>query len=338
MAEPTPQVPVQLGDSAALARRGTQQRKRWRETSLVWMPLGVLVLLVGIVSTKNPSFLSLGSIQALTIEAAPLLFLALGQTLVIMIGGIDLSVATLASFASVLLALWLPSLGLAAVLAVLAITTTAGGIQGYVHAKTQVPSFVVTLSGMGIFGSLGLIVSGASTIAVTAKLGWIGWMTGMLGPIPRDPLVALVVVSVIAACLRWLPIGRYLLAIGNSELTALLSGVRAARVRVFAFAVSGLSAGLAATLLVSELQSGAPSLLNALLLPTIAAVVVGGTAITGGSGGLSRTVVGVLIISVLRVGIPVMGIDPSYEQLVYGAVIIAAVSLTIDRSKFAVLK
>jgi ribose transport system permease protein len=338
MLKSTSDASAEVRDSATRVKRAGQERSVILQALFTWMPVLVLVALVVIVSIKNPDFLSKRSLQALTVEAAPLLFLALGQTLVIMIGGIDLSVAALASFASVLLALWLPSLGLAAVLFVLMITTAAGGIQGYIHAKAQVPSFVVTLSGLGIFASAALMASGASTLPVTENLKWLNWMTGMLGPIPRDPLVAVVIVAVIAAGMRWLPIGRYILAIGNSEVAGLLSGIRATKVRIFVFGLSGLSAGLAATLLVAEIQSGAPSLLNALLLPTIAAVVVGGTAITGGSGGLARTMLGVLIISVLRVGIAVMGINPSYEQVVYGAVIIAAVSLTIDRSKIAIVK
>lgn len=339
MTEPTSHLtPPEVIDSGAPISHLRKRRRALLKAAVSWMPLAVLAVLVALVSAANPGFLSLRSMQALTIEASPLLFLALGQTLVIMIGGIDLSVAALASLASVLLALWLPDLGAAAVLLVLLITTAAGGIQGYIQAKAQMPSFIVTLGGQGIFLSAGLILSGASTLAVTHNLEWLNWMTGMVGPIPRDPLAALGIVALVGAGMRWLPIGRYITAIGNIELVGLLSGIRATQVRAFAFGLSGLSAGLAAMLIVAEINSGAPNLVNPLLLPTIAAVVVGGTAITGGSGGLARTVVGVLIISVLRVGIAAMGINASYEQLVYGVVIIAAVGLTIDRSKIAILK
>lgn len=339
MTEPTSHLtPAEVIDSGAPISHLRKRRSALLEAAVSLMPLAVLVVLVVLVSAANSDFLSLRSMQALTIEASPLLFLALGQTLVIMIGGIDLSVAALASFASVLLALWLPDLGAAAVLLVLLITTAAGAIQGYIQAKTQVPSFIVTLGSQGIFLSAALIMSGASTLAVTHNLEWLNWMTGMVGPIPRDPLVALGIVALVGAGMRWLPIGRYITAIGNIELVGLLSGIRATQVRAFAFGLSGLSAGLAAVLIVAQINSGAPNLVNPLLLPTIAAVVVGGTAITGGSGGLARTVVGVLIISVLRVGIAAMGINASYEQLVYGVVIIASVGLTIDRSKIAILK
>jgi ribose transport system permease protein len=138
--------------------------------------------------------------------------------------------------------------------------------------------------------------------------------------------------------LRWLPFGRYVYAIGKGERAALVSGIPVVRVKMLAFALSGLFAGFAGMEMVARTHSGHPTIADALLLPCIAAVVVGGTAITGGSGGLGRTLVGVLIIAVLRVGIAVVGLDPGYEPLAYGIVVIGAVALTIDRSKITIVK
>jgi len=108
--------------------------------------------------------------------------------------------------------------------------------------------------------------------------------------------------------------------------------------KIVVFAVSGACAGFAGVMLVGRTFSGAPSLADSLLLPVVAAIVVGGTAITGGFGGIGRTVVGVLIITVLRVGLSVAGVDSSYEQIFYGVLVIAAVALTIDRSKLPFVK
>ncbi len=138
--------------------------------------------------------------------------------------------------------------------------------------------------------------------------------------------------------MRWLPLGRYVQAIGLGETAALLSGVPVGAVKVTAFAVSGLLAGLTGMALVARTYSGNPSAAASLLLPSIAGVVVGGTAITGGVGGYGRTVIGVLIITVLRVGIAIVGIDPGYEPLCYGLVVVCAVALTVDRSRLAVVK
>ena len=131
---------------------------------------------------------------------------------------------------------------------------------------------------------------------------------------------------------------RWLIAIGSSEPAALLAGVPVAQTKIAVFVVSGACAGFAGVMLVGRTFSGAPSLADSLLLPVVAAIVVGGTAITGGFGGIGRTVIGVLIITVLRVGLSVAGVDSSYEQIFYGVLVIAAVALTIDRSKLPFVK
>jgi ribose transport system permease protein len=119
---------------------------------------------------------------------------------------------------------------------------------------------------------------------------------------------------------------------------ALLSGVHVSRVKIFAFALTGLFSGLAGMAMVARTYSGNPTIADSLLLPSIAAVVVGGTAITGGVGGLGRTLIGVLTITVLRVGIAVIGLDPAYEPIAYGVLIAGAVALTVDRSKTLIVK
>ena len=122
--------------------------------------------------------------------------------------------------------------------------------------------------------------------------------------------------------------GRYVKAIGLGETAALLSGVPVNFVKVVAFALSSLFAGLTGMALVARTYSGSPSAAASLLLPSIAAVVVGGTAITGGFGSYGRTIIGVLIITVLRVGIAIVGVDPGYEPLCYGLVVVCAAALT----------
>jgi ribose transport system permease protein len=125
---------------------------------------------------------------------------------------------------------------------------------------------------------------------------------------------------------------------GLAAPAAIMSGIQTVRAKTLIFALSGFGSGLAALMLVARMNSGAPSLADSLQLPTVAAVVVGGTAITGGVGGLNRTIVGALIIMVLRVGMAVIGIDAAYEQIVYGGIVILAVGLTIDRARILIVK
>jgi ribose transport system permease protein len=129
-----------------------------------------------------------------------------------------------------------------------------------------------------------------------------------------------------------LPLGRYLYAIGKNEHASLLSGIAVWRIKVVVFAWSGACAALAGIVMAARTGSGNPTIADSLLLPSIAAVVVGGTSITGGHGGLWRAFVGALIISVMRVGITLTGIHPAYEPIVYGVILVLAAALTFDRS------
>lgn len=312
-------------------------RRPSRETVVTVMPTVVLVLLVVLLSLRNPDFLSTRSLLTVVDSAAPLMVLASGVTLVIICGGIDLSIAAQASLASVLLALWVPSLGAAAAIPVVAVTTLAGALQGVVHVAAKVPSFIVTLGGLALWSGLALVISGASTIPIT-DLDAIGWAFTKVAGFPSAVLVALAVVAVIAAVMRLTPYGRWVEAIGHAEGAARLSGVPVSGAKIAAFAASGACAGLAGVLLVARTYSGAPSLGSTLLLPAVAAVVVGGTAITGGHGGILKTVIGALIIVVLRVGLGLIGVGPGPESIFYGVLTVAAVALTIDRAKLAVLK
>jgi ribose transport system permease protein len=303
------------------------------------LPLAVLVVLVLVVTAKQPTFLGIRNIRTLLDGAAPILLLALGQTLVILTGGIDLSVAALTSLGTVLLAKWLPGMGPGAIVAMLAAMTFAGLLNGVACAYLQVPSFIVTLGAMGLWSGVALSVSGASNISISKGYDAIGWIRDLrLAQLPASFVLAALITVLAAVAIQTFSRGRLLHAMGLAERATAMSGVRTRRVRVAAFALSGLCAGLAAVLLASTQYSGSPTLADALLLPTIAAVVVGGSAITGGVGGPLRTLVGALIIAVLRVGLSVIGVDPSYEQIFYGGIVIAAVALTLDRSRIGVVK
>ncbi|MBV8970022.1 MAG: ABC transporter permease, partial [Verrucomicrobia bacterium] len=164
------------------------------------------------------------------------------------------------------------------------------------------------------------------------------WVTGRWGDIPNVAIIGVVVALICAAIQRYTHFGRYSLAIGAGEQAALASGIPVDRFKVFAFALSGGLASLAGMLLAGRLSSGSPTLANELLLPAIAAVVVGGTAITGGSGGVLRTALGALIISVVRIGMTFLGVNIFAQQIVFGIVLILAVAITMDRIRVLVVK
>ena len=331
-------VPKRIGTGPSLLRASPDERRvRVRAVASRLAPVAVLMVLLAALGSFEPSFLSLYSLSVLAGESSVILLLAVGQTLVILLGGIDLSMAALASLASVLIALVLPSAGPLGLLGVLALTTGIGAAQGFVHARAQIPSFVVTLAGLGLWSGAALFIA-HTTIPVSEGYEVVGWLEGRTFRVPHAFAFSIAMLLVLMAMLRWLPIGRHLYAIGMGEVAALLSGIRVARVKVIVFALSGLFSGLAGMVMVARTYSGNPTIADSLLLPSIAAVVVGGTAITGGFGSLGRTLVGVLTIAVLRVGIAVVGLDPAYEPIAYGVLVAGAVALTIDRSKTATVK
>jgi ribose transport system permease protein len=300
-------------------------------------PLAVLAALLIAIGLFQPSFLSLNSFSVLAGESSVILLMATAQTIVILLGGIDLSTAALASLTSVLIALLLPSTGVSGVVAVLALSAGIGAGQGYIHARAQVPSFVVTLAGLGLWSGIALSVA-HTTIPVSGGYSAVGWLEGRTFSLPHSFVFAAAALVVLMMILNFMPLGRYVYAIGMGESAALLSGIRVTRVKIFAFALTGFFSGLAGMAMVARTYSGNPTIADSLLLPSIAAVVVGGTAITGGVGGLGRTLIGVLTITVLRVGIAVIGLDPAYEPIAYGVLVAGAVALTVDRSKTLIVK
>jgi ribose transport system permease protein len=206
----------------------------------------VLVVLVVAIGVLEPSFFAIASLEALMRQAAIFVLLCGGLTLIIMTGGIDLSYASLASLITVLLALWLPRYGAAALLFVLVLGVTAGALIGYVQAKTQVASFIVTLGAQGVFVALALVISGAATISVVGGYGLIAWINGQVLGVPTVAIIAIVFTALGWSALRWLPIGREIRAIGSAEKVAELSGIRPTLVRVVIFGVSGLCSVLGA--------------------------------------------------------------------------------------------
>jgi ribose transport system permease protein len=299
-------------------------------------PILVLVALVIGVTLKKSDFLSVGQQQALVLSAAPLLVFATGMTVVIMCGGIDLSIAAFAGFASLLFARWVPALGIGALFAVMAVGAAVGTVQGFIHVKAQIPSFVVTLGGMALWAGLALL-QGKTSVSIAAGESVLSLNGELLG-VPRLTLVALALAASTGLLMWATPVGRWVRAVGNNETAAYLSGVPVVGTRIAAFGFCTMCSALAACMMAIDQTNGAPRLGETQLLPTVAAVVVGGTAITGGVGGVGRTIIGVLIVKVLSIGLSVIGIAQSWENVLYGALVILAAALTIDRSKFTVLK
>ncbi|MBB3233368.1 ABC transporter permease [Phyllobacterium endophyticum] len=303
------------------------------------IPPALLAVLIIIVEIGSPGFLTGETLALLLSNTAVLFILATGVTFVILIGGIDLSIQAVASLASVILAQLLPSMGLLAFPVAIAAGLVFGILSGVVHVWLRVPSFVATLATGGVVAGMALWLANGRAITIEeggrASTSWIN------ATIVGTPVVVLIAIGVGLASylgLRYSRFGRQSLAVGAGEPAAYAAGINVDRTKIVAFALSGTLAAIAGVVLAARLSSGSPSLANQLLLPAIAAVIVGGTAITGGLGGVGRTAVGALIISIVRIGMTFVGVNIFAENVVFGAVLIAAVAITIDRSKIAIIK
>jgi ribose transport system permease protein len=305
-----------------------------------FVPLATLVVLVLIVGADSPAFLRIDTLVTLATDTATLFILAAGITFVVILGGIDLSGQSVASLASIAVASTALSLGHASIPFAIGVGVVFGLLNGLVHVYFRLPSFIATLAIGSVAASAALLVSGMQRVPFPPELRdtTFFWLVGTTGPIPNQILVGLAVLIFSVFLERYTLFGHWSRAIGSGEPAALVAGVPVNRVKITAMAVSGGMAGLAGTVLGARFASGSPTLANEFLLPAIAAIVVGGTAITGGRGSVVYTMIGALIISVVRTGMTFMNVDIFAQQIVFGLLIIVAAAATIDRSKLPIVK
>ncbi|MER8536753.1 ABC transporter permease [Mesorhizobium sp. M1005] len=304
------------------------------------LPWITLVVLVAIVGVNDPGFLRPSNLLGIAGDIVPLFIMALGLTFAIYIGGIDLSAQSMANMVTVIASVYLASMGAwVAVLCVLA-GFLLGMLSGYVTTRLFVPSFISTLAVGGVAFSIAQWLSGqrALNMDATQRNETFGWMIGRTWGVPHELLIAAVLVAICLFIERRTTLGRALKAVGAGELAAAASGLNVARYKILAFAISGALAAIAGLLFAVKLSGGAPTIANGFLLPAIVAVLVGGTPLTGGVGGVVNTVVGTLIVAVIRASMLYFEIDATRQQMVFGVVLIVAIALTIDRAKLRTVK
>ena len=304
---------------------------------LPWLTLAALILAVGAV---DPNFLKPASLFQMASGMSTLLVLALGVTLVIYIGGIDLSVQSLSNMSTVLATISLPILGGWTALGVLLAGAAMGLVSGVASTRLKVPSFIATLAVGGVALTIAEWASGQRAVFMDAELrdGLFGWVLGSSFGIGHEVFIAAALVALLLFVERRTTFGRVLKAIGAGEEAAHASGLRVQRYKIAVYMLSGLLAALAGLLFSIRLAGGSPSIAEGFLLPAIVAVLVGGTPLTGGVGGVLNTLAGALIVGVIRTGMVYLEVPATAQQVVFGAVLIVAVALTIDRGRMATVK
>jgi len=291
-------------------------------------------------SFASDAFLSLRNLTALAGQASTLLIACSGATFVILMGSIDLSVGAVVLLTGAVVVSAINHFGLAslAVAAGIGFGTLLGLANGLVFALGRIPSFVVTLGSLSVFTGLAWNLLEGRALRFDSP-AFENLAIGQLVPyIPNIALFAVgvwVVLVLIGARTRF---GRYMHVIGGGEAVARTAGIPVQRYKVYAFMLSGALAGLAGTLAVARLGAAGPTLGTDLLLNTLAAIVVGGTSLSGGIGGVQRTIFGVLIITLLDNGLNLMGVNQYTQMVVKGAVVIVAVLVSQERGARAIFK
>lgn len=313
--------------------------ERWR----TWAPVVVLLALCIFISLFNTNFLSISNFLRLLNSAAIPMVLCMGATFIILMGSIDLSIEGVVAVTAVMVSLLVANnissydIGLWSVPLAIILGGILGLCNGLVHVKLKVPSFMTTL-GFGFAGvGIATAVLGGDTVRISDQT-FRFLSLGRPLYFPMAVWIAFAAVAVAYVIQERTRIGRWLYAIGTDEVTARHAGIPIEHTRIAIFAIAGLFYGLGGVLLAAQFGQGHALISQGRLFTVITAVVVGGTALSGGSGSVLNSVIGVLIVVVLANGMVLMGIEPYVQQGVQGMLIIAAVALALDRSRLDVVK
>ncbi|HCA86697.1 MAG TPA: ribose ABC transporter permease [Streptomyces sp.] len=282
-------------------------------------------------SFASPHFLNYSNITSMLFSTVVIGTLALGATFVIVTGGIDLSVGTGMALCAVISGVLIVQMGLPVPLGVLG-TLLFGGLIGLVNGLNVtylgLPPFIATLAMMLVAQGLALVISGSAPIYFSADSGYTGISTGSIIPgadFPNAVLILAAAAILAGIVLNRTLLGRYTYSIGSNEEATALSGINVRKWKIITYVVAGLFIGLAGVLISARLGSAQPATGMGYELQAIAAVVIGGTSLSGGKGSIVGTVIGALIISVLNNGLQITSVPQEWQNVILGCVIVAAV-------------
>ena len=304
-----------------------------------------LIVLLVFFSVASPNFLQTANILAILQATSVNGVLAIAATLVIITGGIDLSVGTLMTFTAVIAGVVLTFMGMAlpfGIIAAIAAGVACGFISGTLIARMKIPPFIATLGMMLILKGLSLVISGTKPIYFNDTPSFPMLSTGsFIGsvvpglPVPNGVVILFLLALAISWVLNRTTLGRYCFALGSNEEAVRLSGVNADGWKVAIYALAGGICGIAGLLIASRLNSAQPALGLGYELDAIAAVVIGGTSLAGGRGSVLGTIIGALIMSVLLNGLRILSVAQEWQTVVTGIIIIAAVYADMLRRRRA---
>lgn len=309
-------------------------KKQFKENQNLGTIVALIILIV-FVSVLNPAFLQVNNLLNLMRQLIINGFIALGMTFVILTGGIDLSVGSTLALTSAIFAGLLQG-GMPTILAILislGLGLILGLLNGILITKGKLAPFIVTLATMTIFRGLTLVYMDGRPIAGPKDdfaFQFLG--KGQFFGIPFQVILFIIAYLILWILLTKTSYGRKIYAVGGNEKASFISGIKIDKVKILVYVISALMAVLSGLVLTSRLNSAQPTAGSAYEMDAIAAVVLGGTSMTGGSGSLTGTLIGILILGVLNNGLNLLGVSSFYQQIVKGVVILIAVLIDIKRN------
>jgi ribose transport system permease protein len=327
---PTESAPLLPNPHASGPRRLASRLGGLNEVLGMLVVLGVLVVFFGLLSRH---YWTLATLQSVINQVPDLTVIAVGMTLVLVAGGIDLSVGSVLALSGVVLGIAMVDWGwplLPAVAACLTVGAACGLVNGLVTVMWSIPSFIVTLGMLEVARGAAYLATGSQTKYIGPRIEGVAQPAAGLGVSPAF-LVAMVLVLLGQVLLTRTVWGRYMLAVGANEQAARFSGIGTLRIKLATFVISGMLAAAGAVFQVARLSSADPNAGAGMELAAIAAVVIGGTSLLGGQGSVLRSCLGVLIIAVLQSGLAQVGATEPTKRLITGAVIVLAVIADVHR-------
>lgn len=295
------------------------------------MPLFLLMLFV-VSLIFVPRFSDIGNLINVLMQITINALIATGMTFVILTGGIDLSVGSVAALTGIVASTvinLMPNSGiLMSTVVIFGTSVVIGGFCGAVNAfnvsKLKVPPFVATLAMMSIARGLAYVLTNAKPVfGMPDAFGWIG--LGYVGIIPVMVIIMVIILAAAYIVLQKTSFGRYVFAVGSSEDVSQLSGINVKMIKARVYIICGILAALAGAVLASRLQAGQPAAANGYELNAIAAVAMGGTSMSGGRGGIAQTVIGLCVIGIINNALSLLGVSSYWQTIAMGAIILVAV-------------
>ena len=321
--------------TTATAGVGNAVKIYFKENLGIIVAFLVLCVFLSVFPKTSGSFFTRQNIFNVLRQISTNLFLACGMTMVIILGGIDLSVGSIIALSGCISAGCVARYNLPlpiALLMGLLVGLLVGMFNGAVISKTTIPAFIVTLATMNIAKGLAYVYTGGSPVRVVTK-EWQFLGAGYVGIFPTPVVILVIVLIITAIIMNKTKMGRHMYAVGGNQQAAEFSGIKVEKVKFFVHAFSGLMAGLAGIVLASRMYSGQPTAGDGAEMDAIAAVVVGGTSMAGGSGKIGGTIIGGLIIGVLNNGLNLLNVNSFWQYVVKGVVILLAVFRDYFRNK-----